>query len=455
MKGTGNPEKGGVAPSNPVARAAREDFPGSRTIQGTLLEPLVRLSRDIGPRPAGSHQERKSARYLERELRAMGLRPEPDSFLSPTNPYYGKAIVLLAPVLGVLLYPWKAPVSFLAVTLGYIFLLADAMGRNPFVRWQAHRLSANVSATIPSRGKAEETLVLVAHIDSPLAFFPDNPFLEGVTRALLRLCFPAITILFLVQILLFGGYLLRVKRETLMLIWELSLILLPAPASTGLVYLDRAAQRRATPGGNDNASGVAVVMQLARILSRRPFLHTDIWILFSGASQPGAMGLRRFLRVNRKELRKARILVVDEVGRGSPASFRKEGRVWPFKADRVLLSLAEGVSKTHVRFLPPRRRNPCAGEALQALNRGVKALTVSCVEEGGRTKNHLKTGDDHLNVDLRSLRLAVAFIKSMMEGLDRMATEKAARRAEKDKKRTRSSTGPKRQPRRSRPSPRI
>lgn len=432
MEGVWDPGKGGFAPSNPTAGApAWEEAPGSRSIQGTLLEPLVRLSRDIGPRQAGSPRERKSARFLERELRALGLTPEADGFPSPTNPYYGKAIVLLFPLAGALLYPWKAGLSFLAVVLGYLLILADAMGRNPFLRWQAHRMSANVSAPIRARGEAEETLVLVAHLDSPLAFYPDNPVLEGIVRALQRLCLPSATILFLFHILLFGGHLLRVKREALILGWEISLLFLPAPASVGLTYLDRAMQRRATPGGNDNASGVAVVMQLARVLSRRPLLHTDVWVLFSGASEPGAMGLRRFLRKHRRELRRSHILVVDRVGRGSPTSFRKEGGIWPFRADRLLLDLAEEVSKTHVRFLSPRRRNPYPGEALQALNRGARAITVSCIEDGGRTKNHLKMGDDHLNVDLRSLRLAVAFIKSLVEELDRKASERAARHSER------------------------
>jgi aminopeptidase YwaD len=89
-----------------------------------------------------------------------------------------------------------------------------------------------------------------------------------------------------------------------------------------------------SPGANDNASGVAVVLEVLKALTSSQVDRT-VWGLFSTGEEGGAIGLRAFVADNTEQVKRIKaVLNVDCVGEGSKLVFNTKG-TWP---DRTVLA---------------------------------------------------------------------------------------------------------------------
>ena len=323
-------------------------------------------------------------------------------------------------VMGALLYPVNSHASFALVFFGYFFFLLEQYGRSPFMRLQPHRRSGNVAARIKPYREAKRKLVIVAHLDSPRSAFYNRPGLVKLFRPFLLLDFLSQTLLFMLLTVAYGGYLLSMERDTLDLLWRGCLLLGILPALAMVALLMKAAAGRSTPGGNQNASGVAVLLELARAYARRQPYETELWMVATGASDVSGLGVRRFVSGHRRELKGGYFLVLDGVGRGFPVCFRREGRLLPFRANRKLTSLAGRVFVDQAHYAAGFSNNRLwLSEGFQLLSRGRKAMTVSSREESRCPRFWRWHKDDYDNIDPRSLRLAVEFMRALVDGFDR------------------------------------
>src|SRR5690606_6526328 len=66
-------------------------------------------------------------------------------------------------------------------------------------------------------------------------------------------------------------------------------------ASAAMV-LERELRGEQVPGANDNASGVAACLNLARHFAESPLEHSRLVVLVSGSEESGVIGMREFLR---------------------------------------------------------------------------------------------------------------------------------------------------------------
>lgn len=77
-----------------------------------------------------------------------------------------------------------------------------------------------------------------------------------------------------------------------------------------------AASGRHFPGADDNASGVAALLELARLLGRGAAPGVDVWIVAFGAEERGLLGSKYFVRHAPVELRRVALMInLDMVGR--------------------------------------------------------------------------------------------------------------------------------------------
>jgi aminopeptidase YwaD len=84
-----------------------------------------------------------------------------------------------------------------------------------------------------------------------------------------------------------------------------------------------------TPGANDNASGVAVALEMLRAFSSLRLSRT-LWFIFSTGHEGGMMGMFDFVEQRKKELRRIRGLInLDEVGQGPILRALKYGELVP------------------------------------------------------------------------------------------------------------------------------
>ncbi len=382
--------------------------------------PVRHLAKDLGPRPPGSQAERSAARFIEKELKALGLEADIQDFRAPATTAWSEMLVHLFPVIGAISFNASSHLGYALVCLGFLFFLLESYGRSPFSWLQPHRRSENVVARIEPHRDAQRTVVIIAHMDSPRSAFYYRPGWIRLVRLAYLLDFACIAALFMLFTVAYGGYLLSMEQDMLTLFWHLGLILAIIPLLSLVALLFKAAAGKAIPGGNDNASGISVLLELARVYTRRQPHNTDLWLVSTGASNAGGIGVRRLARRNRRELKGAFFILMDGVGRGFPVCYRREGRLIPFRANRKLTALVKRISEVQAHYSAGFRRN-CIylSEGFYLLSRGRRAITISAREESRYPRYWRWNKDDFLNVDPRSLRLSLDFVVSMVDNIDR------------------------------------
>jgi Zn-dependent M28 family amino/carboxypeptidase len=101
-----------------------------------------------------------------------------------------------------------------------------------------------------------------------------------------------------------------------------------------------------TEGANDNASGAAVVLDLARRLRAEPLAGTEVWCVLTGCEEVGCYGAFAFADAHRAELGGAAWIAVDSVGGhgATPGYLTRETFLLATPSDPGLIRLAEGVA---------------------------------------------------------------------------------------------------------------
>jgi hypothetical protein len=381
--------------------------------------PARHLARDIGPRAPGSQQELSAARFIETEFKSLGADAEVQRFRTPVTTAWSEMLVHLIVIFGVVIFPANSHISYALICLGFFLYLLESYGRSPFIWLQQQRRSQNVVLRLEPLREARRTLVIIAHMDSPRTAFYHRPGFVRLIRGAFLLDFACIASLFMLFTVVYAGYLLSMEKETLTLLWKLGLVIAAVPALAFLALLSKAAGP-STPGGNDNASGVAVLLELARTYTRRHPLYSDLWLVSTGAADAAAMGARRLLRHNRRELKGAYFIIMEGVGRGFPVCFKREGRLVAFRSNRRLTDIVKQVNETQAHYSAGFGRNGLyLGEGFQLISRGRRAITVSSREESRHPRFWRCAKDDYDNIDLRSLRLSLDFMTALVDNIDR------------------------------------
>jgi hypothetical protein len=222
---------------------------------------LVELAERIGPRPATSDAEASTAEYIAGVFSARGLEPETQEFDTPRTyswAYVVYHLLTIGAAVASRWYPWPALVLALAVAI--------VMWRDLDTRWGLSAVmpkgpSQNVIARhIPKqrRGEAMRRVVIVSHYDSAkasLAFSPGLVKNFGFTFGLMKAC------TFVTPLLIFGAALPYMKPYKL-IPWYVVLAGAAYLIVPLLINLHRELFMKATPGANDNASGVAAMLGL-------------------------------------------------------------------------------------------------------------------------------------------------------------------------------------------------
>ena len=157
--------------------------------------------------------------------------------------------------------------------------------------------SKNVVVKIKSAKKQEEgpVVILSAHYDTFSASLPYG--LQKVFFFLFRI----IIIPYMMFALFIPNFFFLTERtkDTTQLILVFTLIEF---AMTSIIFLLIYDNNR-SKGSVDNASGVAVLIELAKLLKKNPLENYDVIILWSGAEEWGLKGSKAFCKKNRKDFK--------------------------------------------------------------------------------------------------------------------------------------------------------
>jgi hypothetical protein len=384
----------------------------------TEIEDLVAFEE----RQAGSDAERRAANHLRRRLESLGREATAEPIeIWPRYHLTHLAHALLA-IVGSAVSVKDALTGLILVAIATVSTIGDVSGRLPLLRrLTGRRASQNVVSR--EDGGRPGTLILTAHHDASrggAAFGRLDERRAALGALLHRSIGPAEPFVWSLLLLL-GCTALRlsgVESKALSAVQFVPTVAL----IVAVPYLADIALSSAVAGANDNASGVDTVLRLADRYGEA-LDHFDVWVLLPGAQEPGALGMRAWLRRHRKALDPLSTIVlnVDEVGAGTVRYAAKEGPLLALRQHRRLVTLCDQIAREDAergRYGARRVTARRPGDAHAARARGIPAITVSCAGALDRAPDHHRPSDTPENVDEAALERAFGFCSELVELID-------------------------------------
>lgn len=240
------------------------------------MEYINHLSNEIGPRPAGTEEERQAAEFIAEELEtSSGLPTEIEDFTAPAGSDAPRAIVAGLAVIGgalSLLSPMFGIPAVILALIAAIITVAEYLDKPLLFKVLSRGASQNVvakynpgMAAATGRGRARKVIV-VAHYDSGKVRNELSGGLIKLVPGLQRAAFWSVPVLFVVVLL-----------RTLFLATDtgflgvLSTVLTFIGVLLSLVPLIFTLLHKISPfneAANSNAAGVAVMMEVAGRVGR-------------------------------------------------------------------------------------------------------------------------------------------------------------------------------------------
>lgn len=358
-----------------------------------------------------SDGERRSAEMITSRLSAIGAADittssfrGPSSW-APAQLAYVCAGLIMGSVPGRL-----ARAASLAVAAAYEL---ETSSRVDWVRRVLPtRRGVSVSARIPASGATKRTLVLVAHHDAAHTGLVWHPRAVALSRGRARMTggalpthAPALAALATMAIPV------RPARRVGSIVLALSAILMV-----------QACRSPTAPGANDNASGVAGVLELTRRLLRHPLPDTEVLLVFPGGEEVGNAGMSAWMRTVGRDLDPATTLVVNLDAIGSTGHLAV--------SDREGMSTTFGETQIRRAKEAAQREGLClqvAGlpnstDAVLTRHAGLPTISLVSIEDGWISNLHRHT-DTAERVDWQTVEDAVRLVERIA---DTWAERKAA-----------------------------
>ncbi len=266
------------------------------------FEHVDKLAYEIGPRLAGTRGDRMAAEYIQKKFESYGLKPQVQGFKFVRRQAISKVTACL----------------FAAAFIASLFLPPEFALLTWFVAvivWRSLRkiLPKHESQNTIAVQKVEEPqkrIAVTAHYDSA------HCMVSHRLHIFLRFAFlPAISI---ISIVLALNVLKLVPAWSV--VWAL-LALFFLPICAGIFI--SASSRRVSPGADDNASGVAVMLEVARVLAESPVPSVELRFIAFGAEEQGLVGTRELVK-ERLLPPDTLVLNLDTIGAG-PQAYIIEG----------------------------------------------------------------------------------------------------------------------------------
>jgi len=367
-------------------------------------------------RPTASHGERVAAEWLAERLGELGAR----------------AGIEVDDVHGT--YWWPLGLAAGAGALGGLSTLA---GQRSVGATIAAAAAAAIADEVPPRGRrlrrllprhrahqvvgevgpsaAERTLVLHAHHD---AAHPGLLFHPGIPKLADRIGFiernntspPLLAPVIGGPLAVAAGALTRQRWLT----WAGTIVSAGSAAALADIGL-----RDAVPGANDNATGVAVLIAIARALAERPLADTRV-LLLSTSEEALCEGMQRFAERHFEELLIERtfFLSIDTVGSPHLLVLRGEGMMGMRDYPAEALELIDGLAEELDIALFPNLRLRNATDGVFPLRAGYPCASLcSCTDLKQPANYHWHT-DVPENVDYGTVADAVRLTEALVRRLD-------------------------------------
>jgi hypothetical protein len=349
----------------------------------------------------------------------FGIPFDWQSFRSPTSAWrpfsYIMGTAVFAAIIAPLANPFTGVIAALLLLLGLWLMIRELNLRDtPLRPLLPQGKSQNVIARLAPTQAIKRRVVLVGHLDSHRTpYFHQTTERQHLFSLILILAFvglPLNALLFL--LLAFTEWVWPYFVAMPVILLHLS----------GVVITLQVDSTPYSPGANDNASSVGVMLTMAEWLAERPLRHTELWFLFSGCEEVGCYGMRAFLDEYGDQLgQDACFIDFEMMAQGIPGVLQKEGILTQYDYDPELIKLAEEAAEAVWR--PAFRKTGGAyGESVVTTQRGFRSVTLNAVlPETGEPVAWHRPDDDMRVVDRETLGCVVAWGLEILRRADGMA----------------------------------
>ncbi len=399
----------------------------------SLLGHINTLAQTIGPRGSTTESEAKAADYVHDHLSALTLAPKRQTFLRATSAYTPYLVATGGVLLSLFLFWQPQPVGAAAAGVLTFVVLVSVLRELAFLdnplRWIiATEYSQNVWATIPATATASVAtasvtnavlppVVITAHLDShrtPLLF--SSPGWRRFFHALMPIGLGC-------MVIMLGLFVAGIFNSAALL---RQLALIPgAVVALMFVLFIQAARSPFTPGANDNASGVAVALDLAERLHDQPLRKRDVVVAFTGCEEVGAYGAEALLSAHAHVWRNAIHLVIDHVGGQSgvddgPCVIQSEKFFKRVAGDAHLLTLASKVMATHPELNARAQAFDLAySELTVGAKHGLRPIGIMGLTRENTLPNWHVPSDVLANINEQTLERTAVFAWQLLQEIDR------------------------------------
>lgn len=386
-------------------------------LSDALMLHVRKLAEEIGPRPAGHPAEMRARQYIRQVLSTLGY-DEVETLPFPTPDTWGYAfgnplaLTLASNFLGARGRFGRLLGGAIALASAYTLWRSTCIDKQPLAVFSPRRQSATLIARVPPTEESRCTLVLLAHTDSnkhrPL-FTPQlKKYLLGLaTAAIASMASNGVA-----QIAEGVSNSPGARKFRKASLWAVAAGLLIALYDETGPYI---------PGASDNASAVACVLGLAEQLQQQPLKHTEVWLAFTGAEEPGCLGAHALLDAYGDRLRNAWFVDLDMVGAEDVVYVTQHtgfSLLSKYRPDAESLTWAENTAHRHPE-IGVRGGAMVIGEEVGALRaRGYRGVCLSSIGPDGWLENWHQTSDNVENLIPASLEKAARFAWAMIQHLD-------------------------------------
>jgi hypothetical protein len=380
------------------------------------------LSETIGGRGSCTPAERQAAEYVASQMRVLSVQDvRIEQYRGAPSTYRPYALAFGAALLGTLLLwvagdRWAMALAAITNALGAWGMLAETDFATNWTRWLLPTAdSQNAVGCIPAAGPVRRRVVLCAHVDTHRTpIFYSSSTWHTLFGVLVGGAFVSMAVGMVAYGLaaLFG--------------WNWVRWIGLGTAAIQLFALGMCLHADHTPfspGANDNASGVGVILALAKRLAAEPLAHTEVWLAFTGCEEAAAYGISAFLDAHAAELGDDAVyLILDEVGLGRLMVLTADGLILKRKSHPQALDLARRASAALLGGKVDEQVGIAYTDAAVATKRGLIALTVVALPPaGGEEVMHWhQTSDTLEHVDPETLAAAYAFVWQVLQEVDRI-----------------------------------
>lgn len=384
-----------------------------------ILERVRVLSQEIGPRPTGSRAEQRAAEYVKQELWALGIETvDEQSFETPPTLGYGLIPSLLGAALAVPMGRMGRIGKLLGglTLLGALYNLREiGLAKIPVNQSVASMVqSQNVSARIAPRGEVKRRVFVVAHLDtSKQRFLMPQPF-PPLTRFVntLSVVLGTLSALSLLRDALTG----RKGTSDLQAVSGVAALTMLAAAS-----VDEA--QPYVEGANDNASALAVALELAAALQAEPLEHTEVTLLFTGSGETGAVGLQKYLEQHAPPQENTYWIALEMVGTGSICYVTRHGinMLGDYRPTPRITVLAATVARQHPELRVKGKPMTTLEEVAPLVRWGYEAICIAGYDELGALPNWHRLSDTFEQIEPETLERAHRYAAALVREIDSRA----------------------------------